>query len=137
MTLSTIIVLFFFWNKLGFLMGIVGAGTGFFLIYLNPLIINIVYFRNKHPKYYILDQQLLIIHADPRDSHINAINKIVNMNSMHESFRNNISIEKKPYNKWRDLAFITLNVMLIFFGLFTLIVQFFEINYFGIYYKTS
>lgn len=47
--LGSLIVIYFAHDSLGALIGIVGALFGFILMYFVPIIINIIYYRRKHP----------------------------------------------------------------------------------------
>lgn len=117
-------------------MGFIGAGTGFFLIYLTPLVVNMVYFNIKHPEDKNEFEVSLSAGADEYErnnsSDINDETCIVN-----EPLRDKIGVSQKPYSKLRNIAFVILNIMLMLFGLFTLIIQFVNINYFGIEFRDS
>ena len=117
-------------------MGIIGAGTGFFLIYLFPLVVNIVYFNIKHPNSEIGDKFLLL-----NDKTNDTLQEFKDLNkeikSPFEKLREKIGVSVKPYSTSRIIAFTIMNVILIFFGLFTLLIQFIDINYFGVTYRNS
>lgn len=44
-----ILILYFCYDSLGSLIGVIGACFGFVLMYFVPIIINIIYYRRKHP----------------------------------------------------------------------------------------
>ena len=47
--LCGIVVLIICYNSLGSLIGVIGACFGFILMYFVPIIINVIYYRRKHP----------------------------------------------------------------------------------------
>ena len=138
--ISSLLVILFFYDKLGNLMGFIGAGTGFFLIYLSPLAINIVYFLVKHPE---SSQQNLSADSEYVLGSLDDISKItsnkipVEQPSVMEPLRDKIGVSEKPYSKPRNIAFIIMNVILMLFGLFTLIIQFVNINYFDVHIQDA
>ena len=44
-----LLILYFFYESLSSLISNIGAGTGLFLIFLIPIIVNIVYYKRKNP----------------------------------------------------------------------------------------
>jgi len=50
--ITSVIILFYCYNILGSLIGFIGAGTGLFLIYVIPFLINVIYYKLKHPNKY-------------------------------------------------------------------------------------
>ena len=132
---SSILVIYFFYNDLGRLMGYIGAGTGFVLIYLTPLTINSIYFFVKHPE--DLDNLNLKLGDDENMSQNITCSGINSNTKFNESLREKIGISKKPYSLIRNIFFVIMTVLLMLFGLFTLIIQFVYINYFDIDYKKA
>jgi hypothetical protein len=117
-------------------MGIIGAGTGFFLIYLSPLIINIIYFMVKHPESNITSSNS----AGPSDDEItlkSLNNNVSIVNQISEPLREKIGVSEKPYSKLRNIAFLIMNGLLMLFGLFTLVIQFVNINYFDVHFENE
>ncbi len=116
-------------------MGIIGAGTGFFLIYLSPLIINIIYFMVKHP-----ESNMTGSNAPPSDHEISLKsfnNNVSIVNQISEPLREKIGVSEKPYSKLRNIAFLIMNALLVLFGLFTLVIQFVNINYFDVHFDSE
>jgi hypothetical protein len=104
---------------LGKLVSIIGAATGLVLIYFIPLIVNIVYYRLKHPTGEQRD--LLINRAD--DSIKTPFSDILNGPHI---------ISEKPPSEFKDIMFYVSQFVLMLFGTFTLLIQFVKINFFGV-----
>jgi hypothetical protein len=101
---------------LGPLMGYIGAGAGLLLIYTIPTLVNMVYYKNKHPdKLSLLQEQLDNYESDPES------------NSPEET--------RRKYKPIQNTIFYTLNILIIAFGLFTITIQFVPINFFNIHLK--
>lgn len=133
-------VIYFAYNKLGDLMGVIGAGTGFFLIYLSPLVINVIYFMVKHPdntsnpNSRVYDDEVKL---DSLDISKASSQLQLSSTTLLDPLREKIGVSEKPYSYARNVAFIIMNILLVFFGLFTLIIQFVDINYFGVHIADS
>jgi hypothetical protein len=130
-------VIYFAYDSLGSLMGIIGAGAGFFLIYLSPLIINIIYFMVKHPE--TLDSDVVSANEVRLDSLdiSKASNGQIQNTVMLLPLREKIGVSEKPYSYSRNVAFVIMNILLMVFGMFTLVIQFVNINYFGVHVRDS
>jgi hypothetical protein len=119
-----LMVVYFCWDMLGKLMGIIGAGAGLFLIYFIPLIVNIVYYRIKHP------------HLSKKNWP--AINTIDSETQQTEEFsevlNSNIKFSKKPPNKLKDTFFYISQYVLMIFGTITLVLQFVPWNVFDVHF---
>jgi hypothetical protein len=99
-----LIVIYFFHNKLGEFMAIIGAGSGFVLIYVTPLLVDL--FRlNK---------------SDNSGKTMLEIN--VSSNKKQEG----------NWKKIEEFLSKILKFLLIIIGLFTLIIQFEKINFFNV-----
>lgn len=131
--ITCFLVLIFFIDNLARLMGFIGAGTGLFLIYIIPLIVNAIYYKIKHP--------------DCRTSKLND-NNYINGNSSQSSHNNDndnennyfgsdfgLGVSEKKPNKFKDNLFYISQVFLIIFGMFTLVLQFYQINFFKVQLK--
>jgi hypothetical protein len=159
-------VLIFFINKLATFIGFIGAGTGLFLIYVNPLIVNIIYYKIKHPftDYHSkttvneLKQPINQDSESPFES-MDKINEKDNYNNIHNNNNNNnnkdnaspkanyapddeyfgsdfgLGVSEKKPNKLKDNFFYFTQYILILFGVFTLILQFYQINFFNVELK--
>ena len=60
-------------------------------------------------------------------------NNVSIVNQISEPLREKIGVSEKPYSKPRNIAFVIMNILLIIFGLFTLVIQFVNINYFDVH----
>jgi len=119
-----LLVVYFCWNMLGKLMGIIGAGAGLFLIYIVPLIVNIIYYRIKHP------------HISKK--YLNGINNIESEFNTTQEFsevlNTNVKFSKKPPNKIKDTLFYISQYSLMIFGIITLVLQFIPWNVFDVHF---
>jgi hypothetical protein len=118
-----LIVVYFCWNMLGKLMGIIGAGAGLFLIYFIPLIVNIVYYRLKHP--HISKKNWPEINNSDSES--------IKVEEFSEVLNSNIKFSKKPPNRTKDLLFYLSQYLLMIFGTITLVLQFVPWNVFNVH----
>jgi hypothetical protein len=152
-------MLYFFYNKLGALMSIIGAFTGLVLIYFIPLIVNIVYYNEKHPKGHKRQEYLNAINSSDKSDKENkneinnevlsnedmTLNTLVGGKGNLNAKENNYSelfvgpknISKKPESNLKDNLFYVSQVLLMIFGAFTLFLQFYYINFFNINLKTE
>ena len=106
-----------FIKKLTSFVGIIGAATGLFLIYIIPLGVNTIYYRIKHPLSRHIRNTLL------QDLNINDSNEF------------GLTLSQKKPSKFKDYLFYISQTILIIFGIFTLILQFASVNFFGIEVK--
>jgi hypothetical protein len=124
------LVLFFCVKYLGALMGYIGAGVGLILIYVIPLIVNMIYYRKKHPP--ITRQNVLMSDTD-YESDTNTNVKGTNYTTNYTgSDINGIGVSLKPRSKLKDTFFYISQFLLMGFGAFTLVIQIHKINIFGI-----
>jgi hypothetical protein len=127
---SSLFILYFLYDSLDKVLGIIGASSGFILIYLIPSGINIVYYKLKH--------------QDSIDRY-NSINTVVNRESIatkesteiltteHSEIKKQIGQSEKPYNNFKNWIFYISQILLIFLGLFVLISQFVDIKFYTIH----
>ncbi len=118
MVVTSLMVLYFFYNMLGKLMSFIGATTGFILIYIVPLVVNTVYYQVKHPTG-LKREELLSIKNEDDLPH-------------NEIFKGPHNFSKKPESKVKLYLFYTSQVVLVLFGLFTVVIQFTTINFFDV-----
>jgi hypothetical protein len=114
------------------MMSVIGAGTGLVLIYFIPLIVNIVYYRIKHPKGKLRE----ILMGNGTDNEIN--NEIADDSSTPQTNFSEVLngphiISKKEPSEFKDKLFYLSQIILILIGFFTLIIQFVKINFFNIH----
>lgn len=122
--ITSFAILCFFIRNLNRFIGYIGAGTGLFLIYVIPLGVNTIYYRIKHPNSRHIRNMLL-----GGDDNIN------NFNNDSKDIDNEfgLPLSEKPPSKTKDNLFYISQILLIIFGLFTLILQFKSINFFNIH----
>ena len=123
------LILYFMYNTLGSLIAIIGATTGFFLIFLIPIIVNIVYYRRKHPHNLNELQHNLINKIEPEETEIDKAIK----DEMKDI--DDYGISEKPKNICKETIFFITQGFIMLFGLFTLFIQFKSINFFNIEIK--
>jgi len=111
-------ILYFFYDKLGKFVGFLGAFTGLFLIYFIPSVVNMIYYRRKHP------------------FNLEEIQKQLNEPEVEEKDLNYdkdyYGISKKKKNIFKEILFYISHILIICMGLITLFVQFKPINIFNI-----
>jgi len=120
---SSFIMLCLFIKNLAQFIGYIGAGTGLFLIYIIPLGVNTIYYNIKHPKSRHIRNILLANEAEE-------INNLDSNKSNDNDF--GLSVSEKPPSDIKDKLFYISQVLLIIFGLFTLVLQFIPINFFNV-----
>lgn len=121
--MSSFAILCLFIKNLSKFIGYIGAGTGLFLIYVIPLGVNTIYYRIKHPNSRHIRNMLL----QGNDNINNFDSEKTNDNEF------GLSLSEKPPSAFKDKSFYISQVLLITFGLFTLILQFFPINFFNVH----
>ena len=134
--ITCFLVLILFIDNLAKFIGFIGAGTGLFLIYIIPLLVNAIYYKIRHPV-----SRLTSKLRNEEKENINEIitedsNEISNENE-GEYFGSDFGLgvsEKKP-NKFKDNFVYFFHGFLIIFGIFTLVLQFYQINFFEIELK--
>ncbi len=129
----SLIILLFFYDALGKLMSVIGAGTGLVLIYFIPLVVNIVYYRVKHPKGELRNQLMAEqcnINNDVGDT---TQSPTVYSNTYNEILNAPHAFSTKPPSELKDLFFYISQISLMVFGLFCLVIQFVPINFFNIH----
>lgn len=124
LSLFCLIILYFFYNRLGKMLGIIGATTGLFLIYIIPLIMNFIYYYRKHLTEDKFNDIFIKNEDDP-----------IKMKEGIEVHIDNYGLSTKPKNQMIMNLFYVLNCLLVLFGFFTFIIQFIPINFFGIILK--
>ena len=122
------LILYFLYESLSSLISNIGAGTGLFLIFLIPIIVNIVYYKRKHP-HNLTELQANLIMENDNESDVdkNLKNEIKDIDDF--------GISKKPKNKIKEIIFYTTQILIMIFGVFTFIIQFVNINFFNITIK--
>ena len=124
------IILYFLYNSLGVMLSFIGAFTGLFLIYIIPLVVNIVYYRRKHP------DNLEELQKNIQNMENGLGNEdLLTKEEDKEKDIDDYGISQKPRNKVKDFFFYLGQGLLICFGFFTLLIQFVQINMFGITIK--
>ena len=104
-------------------MSFVGAAVGLFLIYLIPLGVNAIYYKMKHPD-----------ELEERQKEIMERNKqnLIPEEDEEEKDIDDYGISEKPKNNLKDTLFYLSQVLLVCFGVLTLVMQFVDINFFGV-----
>ncbi len=119
--ISCFTILCLFIRNLNTFIGYIGAGTGLFLIYVIPLGVNTIYYRIKHPNSRHIRNILL-----GEDEKINNTNS----KDIYNEF--GLPLSEKTPSKTKDNLFYLSQILLIIFGLFTLILQFKSVNFFNV-----
>lgn len=114
------LVLYFFSEQLGPLLGFVGAGAGLALIYVIPSIINMIYYRRKHPAIKSGAENLAEMLSEVNETEDTEDTGLVE------------GEKTKPQNQFKNIMFYIANGLIMIFGVFTLITQIVPINFFGI-----
>ena len=126
------LVLYLFYDKLSNLISIIGAVTGLGLVFIIPIIVNIVYYKNLHPDEGTdVDGALLSCLVDKEDRYSSLSNNSNGINNP-SVINNQFKKSQKPF---KDFMFYLSQYLLIIFGIFTLLIQFVKINFFGINIK--
>jgi hypothetical protein len=115
---SSLIILYFLYDSLDKVLSIIGASSGFVLIFLIPSGINIVYYRLKHQ--HLIDKY-------------ESLNTLDTITTEHTEIIKQIGQSKKPYNKFKHWVFYITQIVTIFLGLFVLITQFVDIKFYTIH----
>lgn len=115
------IILYFCANQLGTLLSFVGAITGLFLIYIIPMVVNIVYYNRRHPA------NLAQLQKEKKEGLLDLTPKDID----------DFGFTDKPMNKVKNFFFYVSQGLLICFGLFVMVIQFYPINFFGIKFKPA
>jgi len=135
--ITCFLVLIFFIDNLAKFIGFIGAGTGLFLIYIIPLIVNAIYYKIKHPN----SRSTLLNEERPQ---INGNENINNDSSIPKENENEndyfgsdfgLGVSEKKPNKFKDNLFYISQCFLVLFGVFTLVLQFYQINFFEVELK--
>ncbi len=122
--LTSFAILCLFIKNLSKFIGYIGAGTGLFLIYIVPLGVNTIYYRIKHPNSRHIRNMLL-------QGHENINNFDSQQSSDNHEF--GLPVSEKPPSKLKDGSFYVSQILLIVFGMFTLILQFKPMNFFNVH----
>ena len=109
-------------------MSLIGAAVGLFLIYLIPLCVNVVYYRRKHPD--DLDERQKELQSKVQGKLITDEDDTIKDIDDH-------GISTKPHSHIKNVLFYISQGLIMCFGLFTLVLQFVQINFFGIEIKTN
>ena len=131
-SITCFLILIFFIDSLASFIGLIGAGTGLFLIYIIPLIINAIYYKIKHP----ISRLSTKLNEEDRinpDADITGDSNTNENQYFGSDFGLGVS-EKKP-NNFKDNLFYFSSGFLVIFGIFTLVLQFYQINFFEIELK--
>ena len=128
MCMVCLVILYFFADYLSGLMSLIGAAVGLFLIYLIPLCVNVVYYKRKHPENLEERQKELVKKNE---------NKLITDEDDTIKDIDDYGISTKPQNRLKNLLFYISQGLIMCFGLFTLVLQFVEINFFGIEIKKN
>lgn len=106
-------------------MSIIGASTGLVLIYFIPLVVNIVYYRVKHPTPEIREQLM--------SENCNINNEVGDASKAQSTYISSTyneilngphAISTKPPNIFKDIMFYVSQISLMIFGVICLIIQF-------------
>jgi hypothetical protein len=116
---SSLLILYFFYLYLDKVISFIGATSGFALIFIIPLSVNVIYYRLKHPERLKYREQL--VESNDEIEEINP--KIIN----------GPGLSKKPYSEFKNILFYISQSILMTFGVFVLISQFVTINFFGVH----
>lgn len=139
-------ILYFLADKLGVMLSFIGAFTGLFLIYIIPCVVNVVYYKRKHPKNLKelqaanntndLSERLYPqtdVEDDSNTKKKKNQNEVKSSNDDVDKDIDDYGISEKPPNKIKDVFFYISQGLLVVFGLFTLIIQFIPgLNMFGV-----
>lgn len=137
--ITCFLVLIFFIDNLARFMGFIGAGTGLFLIYVIPLLVNAIYYKIKHPEYRLSRLSSKLSDDDKEKQHING-NGNTTENSHNEAEKDyfgsdfGLGVSEKKPNRIKDNLFYFSQFFLICFGVFTFFIQFYQINFFNVYF---
>lgn len=118
------IILYFCANMLGKLIGIVGAITGLFLIYVIPLTVGSIYYKRTHP------ENLEELQKMKEEGKITGTEYLKRLDT-----RDRFEFSDKPYNKVKNVFYYIAQGLILCIGIFVLIVQFVPINIFGVKLK--
>ena len=138
-SITCFLILIFFIDSLATFIGFIGAGTGLFLIYIIPLLVNAIYYKIKHPESR-LSKKLVDtskINSDEYTTSESDNNNDNSRNNENKYFGSDFGLgvsEKKP-NKFIENFFYFTQGFLILFGVFTLVLQFKQINFFEVELK--
>lgn len=111
------VILYFLYNKLGTFMGFLGAFNGLFLMFIIPIIINMIYYNREKRKNF---------------EEISMVEKIEKIDSnVKEYYKYN----EKKNSKVKEKFFYLGQILIILFGIYTLFCQFVKINYFDVHLK--
>jgi hypothetical protein len=117
-------------------MSFIGAGTGLVLIYFVPLVVNMVYYKIKHPRGKLREE--LVANENGINNGINYDNSNASSTALVQPIFSDILngphiYSKKEPSKVKDNLFYTSQILLIGFGVFTLVIQFVPINFFYVH----
>ena len=121
--ISCLCILYLCAEYLSKLMSLVGAAVGLFLIYLIPLGVNAIYYKRKHPDD-LEERQKEIMERSKQN--------LIPEENEEEKDIDDYGISEKPKNNLKDALFYLSQVLLVCFGVLTLVIQFVDINFFGI-----
>jgi hypothetical protein len=116
-------ILYFFYNKLGKFVGYLGAITALFLIFIIPSVVNMIYYKRKHP-FNLEELQKQLNDAEKDDKEFNYD-------------KDYFGISKKKKNNFKEILFYISQVLIICMGLMTVFVQIKPINIFNIHLKNQ
>jgi hypothetical protein len=139
------VVLYFCYDILGKMISIIGALTGLFLIFIIPLIVNIIYYNERHPylKKNRADTEHLIDGEESgSDESRTSFQNNSNTNNSQKNTKDStgkitlaqmgIQPTTKPDSPKKNFFFYCSQYALMAFGVFVLIIQFVPINFFNI-----
>ncbi len=115
---SCLAILYFLYDSLDKVLSVLGASSGFVLIYLIPSTINIVYYKLKHQ--HVLDK-------------FESLNSTDSLTHEHSEIIKEIGQSTKSYNKLKNTVFYVTQFLMILLGLFILITQFVDIKFYTIH----
>ena len=116
-------ILYFFYNKLGKFVGYLGAITALFLIFIIPSVVNMIYYKRKHP-FNLEELQKQLNDAEKDDKEFNYD-------------KDYFGISKKKKNNFKEILFYISQILIICMGLMTVFVQIKPINIFNIHLKNQ
>lgn len=153
-----LIVLYNFYNSLGSLLGIVGATFGFIILYFVPIVMNLVYFRRRHPPKQIMTElesrEAEELHKNHEENH-HTINedkqnfketllKVAVKEKLKQDFEKKYTFnpeldlkDKFIYSEYSEsiyyqYAFYGCQGLMLLVGFMTMVFQFIPVNIFGV-----
>ncbi len=119
------------------MMSVIGAGTGLVLIYFIPLLVNLVYYRVKHPKGELREALMKTNLNGINELGVADVTVVSGTTGYSEIFKGPHIISKKEPSNIKDNLFYLSQALLMIFGVFNLVIQFVPINFFDIHLRKN